>query len=73
MVVTMDAAHRAFDAGDFREARRLARELRAQAPDEATRAAASELLRRTAIDPVILWVTVACVLLFVGIVIGTLR
>ncbi len=61
--MTLDEAHRAFAAGDFRTARRLATELRANADDPAARAAADELLRRTAIDPLIVWITIGYVLL----------
>jgi hypothetical protein len=60
----LDAAHRAFDRGDFHEARRLARALRRDAADEATRAAADVLLRRTSLDPVIVWISAACVAFF---------
>jgi len=60
----LDAAHRAFDRGDFAEARRLANLLRKDATDDATRAAADTLLQRTSIDPVIVWISVACVAFF---------
>jgi hypothetical protein len=63
--VSVDAAHRAFEAGDFSEARRLARTLQTTAADEPTRAAAAEILKRTGIDPLILWMTAGCALLFV--------
>jgi hypothetical protein len=66
--VSLDAAHRAFEAGDFAEARRLARTLRGSAADEPTRAAATEILKRTGIDPLIVWMTGGCALLFVLIV-----
>jgi hypothetical protein len=68
----LDAAHRAFDAGDFAEARRLARGLAATAPDEATRSAAAEILKRTAVDPVIVWVTAGSLAVFVVILVMTL-
>ncbi len=64
----MDAAHRAFEAGDFAEARRLAKEQKAAASDEATRAAADEILMRTGVDPLVVWMTAGAVLLFVLIV-----
>jgi hypothetical protein len=68
-----DAAHQAFDRGDFAEARRLANEQKASAKDEATRAAADEILMRTGIDPMVVWMTVGAVLLFVAIVYFGLR
>ncbi len=73
--MSLDAAHRAFEAGDFAEARRLARALAAdaKASDEATRAAAAEILRRTGVDPLIVWLTVGCALLFVAVVFFGLR
>jgi len=70
--MSLDAAHRAFEAGDFAEARRLAKQLQASAPDEATRATAADLLKRTAVDPVVVWLTAACLAVFVGIVLATL-
>lgn len=66
--MSLDAAHRAFDAGNFAEARRLAKLQKASAADEATRAAAEEILMRTGIDPVVIWMTGGAVLLFVTIV-----
>ena len=71
--MSLDAAHRAFEAGDFAEARRLARQQQASAADEATRAAADEILRRTGIDPLMIWVTIGCALMFVAIVFFSLR
>ena len=68
-----DAAHQAFERGDFAEARRLAKEQKATAKDEATRAAADEILLRTGIDPLVVWMTVGAVLLFVAIVFFSLR
>jgi hypothetical protein len=70
--MSLDAAHRAFEAGDFYEARRLARQLKSTATDEPTRQAAEELLKRTGHDPLIVWLTVACVALFTIIVAITL-
>ena len=71
--MSSDAAHQAFEAGDFAEARRLAKQQRAAAADDATRAAADEILMRTGIDPLIIWLTVGAVLLFVTIVYFGLR
>ena len=69
----MDAAHQAFEAGDFAEARRLAKQQRAAASDDATRAAADEILKRTGVDPLVIWLTVGAILLFVAIVYFGLR
>ena len=69
----MDAAHRAFEAGDFAEARRLAKQQKAAAADDATRAAADEILMRTGVDPMVVWMTVGAVVLFVAIVFFGLR
>jgi hypothetical protein len=66
--MSLDAAHRAFEAGDFAEARRLAKQQKTSATDEATRAAADEILMRTGIDPLVVWMTVGAALLFVVIV-----
>jgi len=66
--MSLDAAHRAFEAGDFAEARRLAKAQKAGAADEATRAAADEILMRTGVDPLVIYLTVAAVVLFVLIV-----
>jgi hypothetical protein len=71
--MSLDAAHRAFDAGDFAEARKLARQQKAAATDEATRAAADEILMRTGIDPLVVWMTAGAALLFVAIVFFSLR
>ena len=71
--MTSDAAHQAFERGDFAEARRLAREQKAKASDDATRAAADEILMRTGIDPLVIWMTVGAVVLFVAIVYFGLR
>jgi hypothetical protein len=67
-----DDAQRAFERGDFAEARRLARELEGS-PDEAQRAAGRQLLQHTSLDPLIVWITVGCVLLFVVLVAATLH
>lgn len=69
----MDAAHEAFERGDFAEARRLAKHERAAAGDDAARAAAEEILRRTGVDPLIVWLTGGAVLLFVAVVYFGLR
>ena len=67
--MSLDAAHRAFDAGDFAEARRLAKQQKSAAgADEATRAAADEILMRTGVDPLIVWLTAGAVLLFIAVV-----
>ncbi len=71
--MSSDAAHQAFDRGDFAEARRLAKEQKASAKDDATRAAADEILMRTGIDPLIIWLTGGAVLLFVLVVYFGLR
>ena len=71
--MSLDAAHRAFEAGDFAEARRLAKEQKATAPDAAARAAADEILMRTGVDPLVMWMTAGAVLLFVLIVYFGLR
>lgn len=68
-----DAAHQAFERGDFAEARRLAKQQRAAAGDDATRAAADEILMRTGIDPLIIWMTAGAVLLFIAVVYFGLR
>ncbi|HEX9100551.1 MAG TPA: hypothetical protein VF997_00030 [Polyangia bacterium] len=71
--MSSDAAHQAFERGDFAEARRLARLQKASAADDATRAAADEILMRTGIDPLVPWLTAGAVLLFVAIVYFGLR
>ena len=71
--MTSDAAHQAFERGDFAEARRLAKQQKASAKDDATRAAADEILMRTGVDPLIVWITVGAVLLFVAVVYLGLR
>jgi hypothetical protein len=70
--MSLDAAHHAFEAGDFAEARRLARALAAAATDDATRSAAADILKRTAIDPLIVWITLGCVVVFVAVIAATL-
>jgi len=70
--MSLDDAHRAFEAGDFGLARRLAQQLLAGAPDDATRAAARDILSRTGVDPLILWITVGCAVIFSLVVAATL-
>ena len=69
--MSLDAAHRAFEAGDFAEARRLARQLLGS-DDAAAKSAAQDILKRTAVDPVVVWLSLGCVTLFVAIVVSTL-
>ncbi len=71
--MSLDAAHQAFEAGDFAEARRLARQQKSTATDDATRAAADEILKRTGIDPLIVWLTAGAALMFIAIVYFGLR
>jgi len=71
--MSLDAAHRAFEAGDFAEARRLANQQKTAASDDATRAAADEILMRTGVDPLVIWMTAGAVLFFVLIVYFGLR
>jgi hypothetical protein len=71
--MSSDAAHQAFEAGDFATARRLAKQQKAAATDEATRAAADEILMRTGVDPLVVWLTAGAVVLFVAIVYFGLR
>jgi hypothetical protein len=65
-------AQGAFDRGDFAAARRLARSLVAS-DDAATREAARVLLQRTAVDPLIVGLTVVCALFFVVAIALTLH
>jgi hypothetical protein len=58
-------AHRAFEAGDFAQARRLAKEIAAKSDDVATKAAADIILRRTSLDPAIVYITAACAVFFI--------
>lgn len=55
----LDAAHRAFERGDFAEASKLARAMKASG-DEAARAAADLLLAKISLDPLIVGVTAVC-------------
>ena len=61
-------AQRAFERGDFATARKLAADL-AASNDEATKAAGKQILQRTSLDPVIIWISVAC-LAFFALVVG---
>lgn len=70
--MSLEAAQRAFDHGDFREARRLARPL-ASDGDEKVRSAAHTLLERTSIDPLIAWLSGACLLFFALVIWLSLR
>jgi hypothetical protein len=63
--VDLDSAHRAFEAGDFAQARRLAKAIRGSSDDVATRAAADMILKRTSLDPAIVYITVACAVFFI--------
>jgi hypothetical protein len=54
----------AFARGNFGGARRLAGEVTSGKPTDAERLFASEILRRTAIDPVALGIGVGCFILF---------
>jgi hypothetical protein len=65
----LDAAHRAFERGDFRESRRLASELERSATDEPTRAAAHAILQRTSLDPLIVWLSGGCLVFFVLVIV----
>jgi hypothetical protein len=70
--MSLDAAQRAFEAGDFAESRRLAQAIVASSGDEADKRAAAELIKRTDIDPVVVYMALGCVTLFVAIVVSTL-
>jgi hypothetical protein len=71
--MSLDTAHRAFEAGDFSEARRQAKALLSSgAGDEAAKTAAADIIKRTDIDPVVVWLSLGCVTLFVAIVVSTL-
>ena len=70
--MSLDAAQRAFEAGDFNEARKLARAIVQSNGDEAAKKAAAEIIKRTDIDPVVVYLSLGCVTLFVAIVVSTL-
>ncbi|HEX4460493.1 MAG TPA: hypothetical protein VIA18_21090 [Polyangia bacterium] len=70
--MSLDAAQRAFEAGDFAESRRLAQAIVDGSGDEADKRAAAELIKRTDIDPVVVYMSLGCVTLFVAIVVSTL-
>lgn len=63
---TLEEAEQALERGDFATARKIARPLASS--DERARA----ILDRTRPDPVIVWLTVACVLFFVVVTVVTL-
>jgi len=63
------AAERAYEAGNYREARRLCREL-IDVPGAAAHEGARRLLARIEPDPVQLGVLLACAALFIGVVIA---
>jgi hypothetical protein len=65
-------AHRAFEVGDFRTARREALRVRAAADGE-LRARADALLARMAYDPLIVWVTLGCALLLLALALTASR
>lgn len=60
------AARRAFEAGDFRRLREMGREIE-QAGEEEEKRAASELLRRVQVDPVMVIALLVCAALFFSI------
>ena len=70
--MSLDAAHAAFESGDFALARNLARKVAESAGDNATKLAAEDLLRRTGVDRAIVGITVVCVVVFVVMVAVTL-
>jgi hypothetical protein len=70
--MSLDAAQRAFEAGDFNEARKLAQAIVQSKDDEAAKKAAAEIIKRTDIDPVVVYLSLGCVTLFVAIVVSTL-
>jgi hypothetical protein len=59
----LDKAHRAFERGDFAEARKLASGMKSS-DDPAVRSAADQILSRTSLDPLIVGITAACLLGF---------
>jgi hypothetical protein len=61
----LDTAHRAFEAGDFAQARKLAKGIAASSDDVATKAAADTILRRTSLDPAIIYITALCAVFFI--------
>jgi hypothetical protein len=58
-----DRAYRAFERGDFAEARKLAAEMKSS-PDPAARSAADLILGRTSLDPLIVAITALCLIGF---------
>jgi hypothetical protein len=62
----LNVAQAAFEVGDFRRVRQIAALLLADTnADAQTRAGAQALLDRLKVDPLILWLTVACGLFFI--------
>ena len=64
-------AKRALERGDFARARRLARP-KLHDSDEAVANEAKALIDRTAPDPLIVWLSAACVLFFLAVIALTL-
>ena len=71
-MATGSDAQQAFERGDFHRARELAREL-VKSGDDATRAAGELILKRTSLDPFIVYVTGGCVAFFVLVVVLALH
>jgi len=68
--MSLDEARLALERGDFARARKLARE---RLGDESDAKEAQALLDRTKPDPLIVWLSAACVVFFVVVVFLTLR
>lgn len=62
-------ARRAFDDGDYKTARSLAQDLLAGAQGEAWQSI-QRFLQRVSLDPVMVWVFVACLLFSIAVVVG---
>jgi hypothetical protein len=60
---------RAFARGDFRSARQLARQTLEGEPTDAERDFATQILSRTDMDPLALWIALGCLALFVSLVV----
>jgi hypothetical protein len=71
-LATGSDAQQAFERGDFHRARELSREL-VKSGDDATRAAGDLILKRTSLDPFIVYVTGGCVAFFVLVVVLALH
>ena len=63
----LDEARQALESGDFARARKLAR-AQLKSGDADAQKEARALLDRTAPDPVIVWLSAACVLFFVAVI-----